>query len=84
MCEQHDESRRKERFKSFSERHSALKRKSTRKKAEVTSLEESLMVLHKKQKKLKLRSFDLFIDAHFFIRNLKSFTKYFRQTPVFV
>lgn len=32
----------------------ALKRKSTRKKAEIKSLEESLLVLHKKWKKLKL------------------------------
>ena len=32
----------------------ALKRKSTRKKAEIKSLEESLLVLHKKRKKLKL------------------------------
>ena len=32
----------------------ALKRKSTRKKAEIKSLEESLLVFHKKRKKLKL------------------------------
>ena len=32
----------------------ALKRKSTRKKAEIKSLEESLLVPHKKWKKLKL------------------------------
>ena len=32
----------------------ALKWKSTRKKAEIKSLEESLLVLHKKRKKLKL------------------------------
>ena len=32
----------------------ALKRKSTRKKAEIKFLEESLLVLHEKRKKLKL------------------------------
>ena len=32
----------------------ALKRKSTRKKAEIKSLEESLLVLHEKRMKLKL------------------------------
>ena len=43
----------------------ALKRKSTRKKAEIKSLEESLLVLHKKWKKLKFQSFGLSIDTQF-------------------
>ena len=51
-------------------KRNVLKQKSAKKKVKIKFVEESLLVLHKKRKKLKFQAFDLFIDTYFFIRNL--------------